>query len=163
MITDWVGYFEGVKGRYVFFAADDGYNGAIAYAVFDSQTRDKLFVLNVEMSTNDQPDKNNIHSLQLSDEALTILYRRAYSGDCSLYDGTSECWQRLQKELTLPADASSPDCRKSYEAAQKRTQAYAAEILKAPTVIGYEARLTYQAGQTVISKETGTISCWISD
>jgi hypothetical protein len=39
---DWTGYFEGVKGDYIFFTAEDGWNDGLGFAVFTAGAR-KLF------------------------------------------------------------------------------------------------------------------------
>ncbi len=40
---DWSGYFEGVKGDFVFFTAEEGVNGGMLFAVFSGGNGKKLF------------------------------------------------------------------------------------------------------------------------
>src|ERR1039458_1247098 len=40
---EWTGYFKGVKGHLVFFDGDDGYNGGVPFAIFDSVTGQAVF------------------------------------------------------------------------------------------------------------------------
>src|ERR1700730_1316208 len=41
--TEWSGYFKGAKGQLVFFQGDDGYNGGLPFAIYDSGTGTKVF------------------------------------------------------------------------------------------------------------------------
>lgn len=41
--SEWVGYFRGVKGNFVFFVDADGLNGGLRFAVCDSRTGKKIF------------------------------------------------------------------------------------------------------------------------
>ena len=40
---DWSGYFWGVKGGYVFFSAEDGWNSGMGFAVFTAAETKKIF------------------------------------------------------------------------------------------------------------------------
>ena len=163
VVKEWSGYFAGVKNRYVFFASDDGYNGAMNYGVFDGQTGAQLFTFQVEMGRANPPFGKTVHSIAFSNNALTILYRRAYLGECSLYDGGARCWNSLKRKLDFSNGTPPPDCLQAYKAEQKRTPKYASTVMKVPTVIGYEVKLIYASGKVSMINQPGTLSCWLTD
>lgn len=39
----WSGYFKGVRGNYIFFDGDDGYDGGVPFAIYDGTNAQKLF------------------------------------------------------------------------------------------------------------------------
>ena len=100
---EWSGYFWGVKGGYVFFSAEDGWNGGMGFAVFDMNGK-KLF----------EDAAKTWHSIQAVGPGATLRYQRVYEAPCSLKgeDGTG-CWQQIQKDTGL-ASASAPDCAATY-------------------------------------------------
>jgi hypothetical protein len=102
---DWTGYFKGVKGGLVFFDADDGVNGGIGFAVYDSKTMNKVF------------DDVAVGDLKFSDAPgpqVTIAYTRVVDGGCIVPKDPSACWQAIQKKLGLE-NATVPDCKAGYE------------------------------------------------
>ena len=124
---EWSGYFWGVKGGYVFFSAEDGWNGGMGFAVFDMNGK-KLF----------EDAAKTWHSIQAVGPGATLRYQRVYEAPCSLKgeDGAG-CWQQIQKDTGL-ASASAPDCTDAYEAEQRRTPTLAQQVLSDPTVFDYE-------------------------
>lgn len=167
---EWSGYFMGVKNEYVFFSGEDGWNGAMPFAVFDSKTSKKLFEdsakADVAFATNGQ--------------TVSMRYLRVVSDDCFILKD-SACWQRMAAKYGLD-NAAAPDCRKGYEAsgesmAKGRCDAQRAPLaaclkkerplalkqaLDSPSVISYPVEL--ELGATPSAKPTGTaVGCWPAD
>ena len=131
---DWSGYFWGAKGGYIFFSAEDGWNGGMGFAVFDADAK-KLF----------EDAAKTWHSIQATGSAVTLRYLRVYEAPCSIKsDDGAGCWQQIQKDTALTA--AMPDCTAPYEAEQRRTPNLAQQVLNDPTVIDYEAAVALSAG-----------------
>ena len=128
---EWSGYFWGVKGGYVFFSAEDGWNGGMGFAVFDMNAK-KLF----------EDTAKTWHSIQAVGPGATLRYQRVYEAPCSLKgeDGAG-CWQQIQQDTGL-AHAIEPDCSAAYEAEQRRTPTLAQQVLTDPTVFDYEVAVS---------------------
>lgn len=138
---DWTGYFEGVKGDYVVFDAEDGWNDGLGFAVFNPAAK-KLF---------DDVQKK-WHGATDSPAALMLRYERVYGAKCSLMSGSS-CWTAIMKDTGLTGTA--PDCAAAYRAEQKRTPQFAKQVLTDPTVIDYEVTATIDANGHKITPVTG--------
>jgi hypothetical protein len=154
---DWAGYYAGVKGDYVFFNADDGYDGGLPFAVFSGGTGQKLF--------EDSRDAHagNFQSIAASGDGLTVRYRRTYKASCSLYASKSACWDQIKKDAGMVTTAPMPDCAALYEAEQKRTPDYAKDIANLPSMIGYEVEAHYGDGKPAFTALPGKVSCWLPD
>lgn len=130
---DWSGYFWGAKGGYIFFSAEDGWNGGMGFAVFDAGAR-KLF----------EDAAKTWHSIQEAESGVTLRYLRVYEAPCSIKsDDGAGCWQQIQKDTGLTA--AMPDCGATYEAEQRRTPNLAQQVLNDPTVIDYEVTVALAA------------------
>jgi hypothetical protein len=171
---DWSGYFMGVKGRLVFFSADDGWNGGTGFAVFDSKTGKKIF------------DDVALGNLEFSDAAGTntsLRYTRVVDSGCILPKEESACWDKIKSKLALDsASAAMPDCKGGYEKsaqdlAKGRCQAQNADnpqcLAKeislarqqsndANSVIAYPVEVTLGANAS-IKAVAGDLRCWPSD
>ena len=123
---DWTGYFNGVKGNYIFFDAEDGWNDGMGFAVFSPDAK-KIF---------DDTSKKWI-AIDTAPGGLTLHYERTYEAKCSLQSGDASCWPKIKAETGL-TDATPPDCAALYVKEQKRTPKLAKEVLTDPTVIEYE-------------------------
>jgi hypothetical protein len=102
---DWTGYFKGVKGTLVFFDADDGVNGGMGFAVYDSKSAKKIF------------NDTALGQLELSEtpaKEIAMRYARVVKGGCIVPKEPSACWKAIQKNLGLES-ASAPDCKAGYE------------------------------------------------
>jgi hypothetical protein len=135
---DWTGYFKGYYRGYVFFDADDGWNGGVGFAVFTLDAK-KLF--------EDVAKKWDMVSAVAvpapagipSGRALVLRYTRIYGAKCSLAgkDGAG-CWEKIKRDTGLSGEA--PDCRELYAREQRRTPNI--PVLEDPTAIEYEAATT---------------------
>jgi hypothetical protein len=101
---DWTGYFMGVKGDLVFFSADDGWNGGIGFAVFESTTGKKIF------------EDVALGAVDVAGDAakkITLRYGRVVEAGCVLPKDEAACWDGVRKKLAL--DGGAPDCKAGYE------------------------------------------------
>ncbi len=151
---DWLGYFEGVKGDFVFFTAEDGVNGGMPFAVFSGRNGKKLF--------EESAGTELFRSIVLSGDGMTMRYRRVFKSSCSLYADPKECWRKIVA-VTLLADASKPDCNSAYEKEMKRTPKFAKEIPATPTIIGYNVEARYAGGKLRFTPQGGRVECWLED
>jgi hypothetical protein len=142
--TDWSGYFDGVKGDYVFFAADDGWNDGLGFAVFDAGSGKKLF---------DDVAKKGFHAVTMTPTGLSLRYDRVYGASCSLAEDASACWEKIKADTGL--SGAAPDCLAAYRREQKRVPKFAAEALKDPTVIDYEVTVALGPGTATATPVSG--------
>jgi hypothetical protein len=143
---DWSGYFWGVKGGYVFFSAEDGWNGGMGFAVFTAADTKKIF----------EDTAKTWRSIQLTSSGLTLRYRRVYGASCSLRADEATCWRQIKQDTGLTA-AAAPDCAATYAAEQKRTPAFAQQVLTDPSVFDYDVNVTIEAGAAKTTPTSGKI------
>jgi hypothetical protein len=169
---DWSGYFKGVKGDLVFFDADDGVNGGLGFAVYDSKTLKKVF------------DDVALGELTFSDSGgaqITLAYTRVVDGGCIVPKEQNACWDQIKTKLGLE-NASAPDCKAGYEnsaqqLAKGRCQAQNAdnpqclareiELARRQTndansVIAYPVEVVLGA-EALVKPVAGNTRCWPSD
>jgi hypothetical protein len=169
---EWSGYFKGVKGDLVFFDADDGVNGGLGFAVYDSKTMKKIF------------DDVALGELKFSDaggDHTTLAYTRVVDGGCIVPNEQNACWDKIKTKLGLES-ASAPDCKAGYEnsaqqLAKGRCQAQNADnpqcVAKeielarrqtndANSVIAYPVEVVLSANPA-IKPVAGNTRCWPSD
>jgi hypothetical protein len=136
---DWTGYFDGVFRNYVFFSAEDGWNGGLGFAVFTPGAK-KLFddvAKKWEMiATTGLPPPAGI-----AGNGLALRYIRVYGAKCSLAAANGDtCWTKIKNDTGL--QGAAPDCKALYAREQKRTPKVAKEILDDPTAIEYDVATT---------------------
>jgi len=135
---DWTGYFAGVSGDYVFFSADDGWNGGMGFAVFTPDAK-KLFE-DVEknwtiIAAVAPPGPAGIDS----GHGIGMRYTRVYGAKCSLAGAHGEaCWERIRRDTGL--QGPMPDCRADYAREQARTPK--SPVLDDPTAVEYDVATT---------------------
>ncbi len=170
---DWGGYLKGVKGDDVFFDAEDGVNGALGFAVFDS-TAKKLF---------EDSALGGFHSLALDGATLTMRYQRSVAGACSVMKDGPACWAKIAA-ATHVAASPAPDCAAGYlkaktemakgrcDADKTPTPACIAAALKeldaqrwneSPSVIEYEAQTILAAGHATTTALGPALTCHPAD
>lgn len=148
---DTAGYFFGAKGNFVFFQADDGWNGGLPFVVYNARTMKRLF--------EDSLQGDDFDSLDVAGDTLTMTFRRVFSASCSLYLDGVTCAQTIKQETGLGDIAKLPDCGAAYEAEKKRTPDYAKEIEQLPSVIAYQAQLVYDGNAVTIKPLKGETAC----
>jgi hypothetical protein len=150
VIGEWAGYFKGVKGDYVFFDADDGWNDGVGFAIFAAADGKKLF---------EDVAKGKLQSIELTPAGIALRYVRVYGATCSLAADKAGCWAQIKRDTDL-VGASPPDCAAAYERERKRTPAMAAQVLTDPTVIDYAAAVALTADAKKITPVSGkAIAC----
>lgn len=134
----WGGYFKGAKGQFVFFDADDGWNGGMGFAVFNAADGAKLYESAAQRFVSiDQPQGS---------EQIRLRFDRLYQAPCSLRADETGCWQIIRQATGLAA-APPPDCRASYEAEEKRLPDRLKEVDADPSVVEYRIEVMLAPGQ----------------
>lgn len=109
---EWSGYFKGAKENLVFFDADDGANGGLAFAIFDAKTGKKIFEDSAYESrmwnhkTGSGPF-NHLRVDRAEDGSLRLRYLRVTETDCDLHREKAECWERVKTKLRLKRDCDA--------------------------------------------------------
>ena len=172
---EWSGYFDGVKGGYVFFTAEDGTNGGLGFAVFDGHTGKKLF---------EDLAVGKLRAAEPTATGLRLRYRRAFAGACSVPSGGGRCWSEIAAKLPGVAAEPAPDCAAGYlkaktEMARGRCEAQRNKgkacfdkemgILdrqhwnETPSVIAYDVTAEIGPAPATARSAGGPLSCWPSD
>jgi hypothetical protein len=172
---EWSGYFNGVKGDWVFFDAEDGTNGGLGFAVFDGRTGKKAF---------EDLAVGGIRAAEPTSSGLRLRYRRAFAGSCSVLTGGSECWSQIVVKLPGVPARPAPDCAAGYlkaktamargrcEAQRDKSPACFDKEMRildqqrwddAPSVIGYDVAVELGPAPAVATSAGGALSCWPSD
>jgi hypothetical protein len=163
----WSGYFEGVKGNFVFFVAEDGFFGGLPFGVFSASDGRKIFedsakadirairFLSIE-PLNDPQDE--------TDSALKLRYRRVYAAQCSLRADEKSCWGQI-KQITGLTEIAPPDCAPAYEAEKKRLPEYASRVDSYPSVIAYEVEAVLNPRNTAVrvAPASRVMECYLGD
>lgn len=151
--NDWSGYFQGVKGRYVFFGASDGVNGGVGFAVFDASDGKKLF----------DDNSSDLHAIKITPSGISLQYSRVYAAECSLFADAAGCWTKV-KQATGLTGSTPPDCSALYKAEAKRMEGRPYKVADLPSVVEYEADTLLEAGQARVSATgKGAVSCRLAD
>ena len=145
VLADWDGYFEGVKGGYVFFTADDGWNDGMGFAIFSGADGTKLF---------EDVTKKGLRAIAATPSGLSLRYERVFGASCSLADDKAGCWEKIKQDTSL-AGASPPDCIAAYRREQKRVPEFAQQTLKDPTIIDYEVTVAIEGAASTIAPVSG--------
>lgn len=152
--NDWSGYFAGVRGGYVVFTGDDGWNGGMGFAVFDAHSGRKLF---------DDAYKTRFKALEASSGGLVLHYRRVYAAKCSLRADPNGCWAAIRRDTGLEG-VHGPDCAADYAREARRTPKLAAQVRAVPTVVDYDVMATLQSGHAAIHPAPGLApTCHLAD
>jgi hypothetical protein len=148
----WTGYFEGVKGNFVFFTAEDGFNGGMPFGVFSGSDGTKIFEDAVRLQGHSirfeaievvSDPKSDVESV------LKLRYKRVYVAQCSLRRDEKNCWSRI-KQITGLAETVPPNCEVAYEAEKKRLPRDANSVDSYPSVIAYAVEAVVDRRNTVL-------------
>lgn len=148
----WGGYFEGAKGNFVFFHAEDAFNGGLGFAVFDGIRGKKLFEDEAEL------DKGIIKFAAIavlkdpnskSGTVIRLRYQRVYPAQCSLRADKGNCWKSIQRATGLK-NTTPPNCAAAYEAEKKRSPEWADSVDSDPSVIAFDVEVVVAAKNTTV-------------
>ena len=138
---EWSGYFKGVKGQFVFFDADDGIDGGLPFAIYDSRTGGKLFQDSVF---------RDVYFSHTQDGHLSLKYLRVVAGDCSLPRDKTACWQQIRKNLNLKTELL-PTCT-----------GYTSDITETWSTVAYPVEVTFFPEPSIVP-QNGKVMCWPVD
>jgi hypothetical protein len=163
----WSGYFEGAKGNFVFFVADDGVEGGLSFAVFSGSYGTKIFE---DAAISDGRETAFTALVALDDpktateSATKLSYRRVYVAQCSLRANEKNCWSRI-KEITGLTETSPPNCSASYETLEKKYPNDAKAFESGASVITYdvEAVLDSRNSAVRVTPISKAIGCYPED
>jgi hypothetical protein len=155
---EWGGYFRGlVKGDLVFFDAEDGQDGGMPFAVYDSKTQKKIFednayyvwMWNQKLRPGPSPF-NDIRVRTTHDGNVVLTYLRVVHTECDIPNKGAGCWPPLVQKLGLKT-AAAPRCIRWEEnqTAGPSAVAYPVETLLFPT--------------PVTKTINGPVRCWPAD
>ena len=155
---EWGGYFRGlVKGDLVFFDAEDGEDGGMPFAVYDSKTQKKIFednayyvpMWNTKLRPRSSPF-NDIRVRTTNDGNVVLTYLRVLHTECDIPNNGAECWPPLAQKLGLKT-AAAPSCIRWEEnqTAGASAVAYPVETTLFPT--------------PVTKTISGPVRCWPAD
>jgi hypothetical protein len=103
----WSGYFEGARGRFVFFRAQESRGDALAFAVYDAETGER-----VHSDAAIGPAK-----ISGKGERVGLSYVRRAVAPCSPIAEGEECWKRIRTALSVGGEP--PDCAEPYRLANE--------------------------------------------
>jgi hypothetical protein len=145
---DYAGYFMGVKGKFVFFKADDYMNAGLPFVVFDASENDAK---TPKRAFSDSVEDGKFQSISVDGSKITIRYRRSFNAGCSLYLDGGNCPAKVKEATGLTA---LPECGLIYQKAIKEWPQYAADLSKVASIINYEATLVFDGDKVVITPQT---------
>ena len=160
----WSGYFEGVRGNFVFFVGADGENGGSWFSVYSAMYGTRVFVnaaaselLSIDSILAVAQNGTN----RETESGIKLRYRRMYEASCSLRLDEKKCWANI-KEITGLTEVSPLNCKTSYEAGEKKYPREAKSLESDPSVITYDVEVVLDSSNRVarvtpISKARGCI------
>jgi len=153
--NEWSGYFRGVKGNLVFFNADDGYDGGLPFAVFDSRTGKKIFhdsAYEASMWNKRTPGGlfDHLRVDKAEDGTFRLRYLRVVEAGCDLHRDRMKCWASVKSKLGLK-DTLMESCF-GYEQISDHYD----------SVVGYPVEVLLTS-QPVVKTVPGPVKCWPVD
>ena len=169
---EWSGYFKGAKNNLVFFDADDGVNGGVAFAIYDAKTATRIF---------EDSASGPLEFSTSPDQQLSLHYLRVLDAECAVPKEKASCWERIKQKIG-PDDFPMPDCEKGYEenaqnlakgrcdAQNPREPDCLSKELKlvreqwsdASSIISYPVIVTLGINP-IIKPVAGAVKCWPAD
>ena len=111
---EWRGYFKGAKRNLVFFHAEDGTNGGMAFVVYDSKNQKQVFqdsYYDASMWSRKVHGSpfNYLRARIAPDGQVFLKYLRVVEANCDLHREKVSCWELVRKKLELK-NAVIPVC-----------------------------------------------------
>jgi hypothetical protein len=156
--SEWSGYFRGlVKGGLVFFDAEDGENGGMPFAVYDSKTQKKIFednayyvrMWNRKLRLRPSPF-SDIRVRSTHEGNVVLTYLRVLGTECDIPNKGAECWPALVQKLGLKA-AAPPSCIRGE-----------GDQIPRPSAVSYPVE-TSLFPTPVTKTISGPVRCWPAD
>jgi len=93
-VSDYSGYFWGVKDKLVFVIADDGEGEGRYFVIYDAITLNRTFRDALRFNT--EPDFS-----RASDGSSSMRYQRVFFAQCSLMKNGADCWRSVVAQTGL--------------------------------------------------------------
>lgn len=164
VVDDWVGYYAGALGDLLVFDGDDGWNGGMGFAVYDTTSGNQVF--------------KDAYVGQFTRKDNTLLYKRAALLDCNA-STDKKCAAKAMKQAGTKKDFSGV-CKKGYATWLSKFQASVAKVdtncdadckrqrkvqldsfRTSPSVIAYEVSVDTKT--FAITPKANAIDCWPSE
>jgi hypothetical protein len=161
VLDDWGGYYAGALGDLVVFNGDDGWNGGMGFAIYDTTTGNQVFK---DARLGDMTSKDNV-----------LLYKRVTNLGCNA-SADKNCVAKGMKVAATKKDLG-PICKKGYSTWLSKFQASVAKIdapcdatckkerkaqlesfRTSPSVIAYE--VSVDRNGFAITPKTNNLDCW---
>ena len=151
----YAGYFDGVKGNFVFLRAADCLDRGCPFEVFEASTRKKLFKDWRRLSA-----KGEIAEIRFAriGHSLVMRYPRVVAAKCSLPLGKSGCWNKILRSTGLPPQPL-PKCI-GYDGFSER-EVFGTSDQRDPSVISFPVEVTIPGFKQRILP--GQVQCWSAD
>lgn len=108
IITNWAGYFFGVKGDYAFFHGDDAtVRGGIPFLVYNLKLKRPLFA--------DESIEGEFLSIKPSKKNIVLNFVRVFSADCSIAQALGQKCHRKILEKSGLNDTFLGACYQAYD------------------------------------------------
>lgn len=108
IITNWAGYFYGVKGDYAFFHGDDGtVRGGIPFLVYNLKLKKPLFA--------DESINGEFISIKPGKKNIVLNFNRVFSAECSVAQQLGQrCLKKILEKSGLK-DTFLGTCYQAYD------------------------------------------------
>jgi hypothetical protein len=148
------GFLKGVKDNLVFVDADDAFNGALGFEVYDSVTGKQLFSdWSYDEST---PGRLFSRVRVFSTKAGYVLkYVSVAQADCDLHRDGRACWEKIKAKLHLKGDVM-PACT-GYEHIAEMEKAFQTDHFE--SMVAYPVEVTLSPHPSV-KTVAGPVECW---
>jgi hypothetical protein len=121
-------YFQGAKGKYLFFESADSFGDQLAFQIRFSESGKKIL-------SSTRNDGKSFLMVSQKNNNVSLSYHQALKVSCSLAKEGHSCWQRILKENRVPSSLklSAPDCKNSFEKGKSALDNQA--LVSAPVMI----------------------------
>jgi hypothetical protein len=152
-VLPWGGYFKGAKDSFAFIDADDGTDGGLPFAVYDTRNGKEVFRDSARMAGNNHVRAlfTDFHIERDNEQRLVLRYLRVVSAACDLNKDPSLCWKQVRTRYRI--DASQPPACIGYEHDYRG---------KWPSAVGYQVSVTLD-DHPQVKVVNGPVSCWPVD
>lgn len=148
------GFLKGVKDNLVFVDADDAFNGALGFTVYDSVTGKQLFS---DWSYQERTPGRIFSRVRVfSTKAGYLLkYVSVAQADCDLHHDGSACWEKVKAKLDLKS-SDMPVCT-GYEHIVEMAKAFQTDYFE--SMVAYPVEVTLSPHPSV-KTVAGPVTCW---